>query len=786
MVVLSPLALGLIAVIAALWLAVAVAATIRGNRIAASAEGLIERANWLDRLIASAPAIPLSVAPDGSIELPPRLADWLGLTMNRLRLAALTDKDCGLAAEELEKLVTDVATAATTGATVSRVVHVIGSNRALKVEGRRTAEGAAATGTVVLWFTDATASEEALAALRDQVERLDDALDAMAAIIEAAPIPMWHRSPDLRLTLVNSAYVAAVEAKDAADAVARGLELVEPVGGVSAIAAAAAARKERKASTRVAAAIIGGERRRLRVADVPLGEAGVAGFAVDIEEVEQAHSALERFGQAQRDLLDRLSAGVAQFAADQSLVFSNQAFARMFALKPEWLHDRPEFDRVLERMRESDRLPESRDFPGWKAERRAWFIAASSEIEENWLLPGGIHLRVVAQPLPDGGLLLIFEDRTEQVALASARDTLLRVRTATFDNLFEAVAVFSADGRLHLWNSRFREVWDLDEALLDQHPRVDALVSAVASRLASPTRAERIRDLVRSATVERRHHSGRIAFADGRHLEFAAVPLPDGNALFTLLDITDSRRIEAALRERAEALEEADRVKTAFVANMSYELRTPLTSIGGFAEMMAGGYAGRLPRKAKDYVGSILEAVGRLATLVDDVLALASGEGPLSEEALAEISVAELARDAVAGFASAAETRGLDLETRIAKSAGKLRGDRLRLRQAVDHLLRNAVAYTPAGGRVLLDVAGGADEVTITVSDNGIGIAPEEKARVFDRFHRATLAPRDGDAALGLGLPLTRQFVEQHGGTVTLESAAGEGTTVTIRLPRRR
>ena len=84
---------------------------------------------------------------------------------------------------------------------------------------------------------------------------------------------------------------------------------------------------------------------------------------------------------------------------------------------------------------------------------------------------------------------------------------------------------------------------------------------------------------------------------DGRHFQFAAVPLPDGNALFTMVDVTDSTRIEAALRERGTALEEADRVKTDFVANMSYELRTPLTSIGGFAELLGGGYAGELSAK---------------------------------------------------------------------------------------------------------------------------------------------------------------------------------------------
>src|SRR3546814_6461745 len=94
----------------------------------------------------------------------------------------------------------------------------------------------------------------------------------------------------------------------------------------------------------------------------------------------------------------------------------------------------------------------------------------------------GTHLRVVAQPTPDGGLLLIAEDRTEQVQLAGARDTLLRVRTATFGNLFEAIAVFAPDGRLHLWNQRFRRLWGVDEAALAAHPRVDALMGGLADR----------------------------------------------------------------------------------------------------------------------------------------------------------------------------------------------------------------------------------------------------------------------------------------------------------------
>ncbi len=141
---------------------------------------------------------------------------------------------------------------------------------------------------------------------------------------------------------------------------------------------------------------------------------------------------------------------------------------------------------MIERMRDNHRLPETRDFPAWKDERRGWFSSPEEVVEEEWMLPNGDHLRVVAQPLPDGGLRLFLEDRTEQLRLASARDTLLRVRAATFDNLFEAISVFASDGRLYLWNRRFIDDWELDEEWLTEHPRVDELVPAMAKKLVNP------------------------------------------------------------------------------------------------------------------------------------------------------------------------------------------------------------------------------------------------------------------------------------------------------------
>jgi signal transduction histidine kinase len=773
----------IVLIIAGLWLAIAAALLVIAARRMRDAGALVGSARSLAALLEVAPARPLVVRANVSLDADVRLARELGLDRQPRSWDDLSGYDHGLVGDDVQMLREAVEGAALSGAPVQLQVRAAGSDRVFEVRGgpAPSSEGA---GAILLWLSDTSASEAERSKLALRIRQTESALDSLTQLIEAAPFPMWYRGPDLSLGLVNSAFVDAVEARDASDVIARSTELIDATGPDSARAAAEAALETGKPIAQMQPATVRGERRMMHIVNVPLPTGAVAGFAIDVQELEDSRAELARHMQSQRDLADRMTAGTIQFDADQAVSFFNQPFAVLTQLDPDWLAEHPEFDRVLERMREKNRLPEVRDFPVWKADRRAWFTSTQEVIEEDWILADGDHLRVVAQPLPDGGLRMFLEDRTEQVRLASARDTLLRVRAATFDNLFEAIGVFASDGRLYLWNRRFRDVWDIEEERLTEHPRVDELIPAMARKLVNPTAAAQIREMVRQTTNERQSSSGRISLTDGRHFEFAAVPLPDGNALFTMVDVTDSTRIQAALRERAEALEEADRVKTDFVANMSYELRTPLTSIGGFAEMLAGGYAGKLAPAASDYVDDILEAVSRLSKLIDDVLDLTQGDtrGVVLERE--RVDIAGLCRMALETVQPRAGEKNQKLEAEIAPGAGFAFADARRLRESIEHVLDNAVAYTDKRGRIRLEAGGDEANATIRISDNGVGIAKEDLPRVFNRFDRIDEAGVRGEAALGLGLPLTRQFIEAHGGSIELESKKGKGTTVTLTIPR--
>jgi signal transduction histidine kinase len=779
--ILNQTALMLIGLLVAAWTLAAGWAVLAARGRVKRAEQAQRLARRLSRMVDESPALPMLVRTDGRIEGPARLAGWFGLDAMPGYLSELDGGERGLPAHQLGQLIEHVRRAQKSAAPFRMVATPRGSARNLALRGHLADPQVSPGGAALVWVFDFSDSEAEMRKLRAQTEAAQADFAGLSGLIEAAPLPMWFRGTDGALRIVNSAYVAAVGGTSAEQVVADGIELIEPVDGLTATQVAQQARAKSLPIERIVSATIGGQRRALRVSDLPLGEDGIAGYAVDIEELEEQTRQFRRFREAQRDMLDLLSAGIVQFDARRALTFANQPFQRLFAIQSAWLLDSPPFERVLDRMRETGRVPEVRDFPLWRRERVQWFLASEAQ-EEAWHLGDGTHLRVVAQPMPDGGLLLIFEDRTEQLQLSATRDTLLRTRTATFDNLFESLAVFGPDGRLQLWNRRFAADWGLEDEFLDGHPRADVLLGRIGEKLKRPAQVATIGQVIQSATLERREKSGRVALADGRHLEFAGVPLPDGNGMLTVLDITDSQKAEAALRERNAALVEADAVKTRFIANMSYEFRTPLTSIGGFAELLQSGIAGELSEQGKDYVAAILSSVERLGQQIENVLDLSQSEAGTLPLAAEPVELFPLVTDVVKERADRITSGGLTLDVRGNKSIGKVTGDARRLRRALGQLLDNAIAATPSGGKILVHCERQKGKAMIVVSDSGKGMEPAALARALDGMRVSS----DGKALerrQGLGLPLARQLIEAHGGTLELMSEPGQGTAAIVTLP---
>ena len=784
---LSPLSLVLVALVLAAWAVGAAIIVLRANQSVKRAKSMRTSLKRMQALLDVAPALPLLVRVDGRIEAPDKLARMLGLAtlpryLSELAAPGGVSKAGGLAQAQVDLLWAKIQTTQKSATPFRMAINLPEAQRSLALYGTLADPQVSPGGAALVWVFDFTDSHAEMARLRSAAARATGDFAALVGLIEAAPMPMWFRGSDLSLQLVNQAYVDAVGALTAAEVVEGQIELLEPEDGKSPADVALGTLKSQDKSERIIAATIHGARRTLRVSDLPLGPEGVAGYAIDIEEQQQVAREFRAFRDAQRALLDQLSVGVALFDVDERLTFANRPFRRLFSLAEEAVDAHTPFQRFLAEARERGRTPEVRDFPEWRRERVAWF-GMQDTLEEAWPLPGGTHLRIVAQPMPDGGLVLLTEDRTESLALSAVRDTLLRTRTATLDSLFEALAIFAPDGSVQLWNRSFAGTWGLTPELLDLHPSADELLSAIGLNLVRPEEAGLIGAAVRAATLDRREKGGQVELADGRTLRFAGIPLPDGNGLLTVLDITASQKAEQALRERAEALEEADAVKARFLANMSYEFRTPLTTIGGFAELLKSGAATN-PEAAGEYVDAILSAVERLTEQVENVLDLSQSEAgllPIRKERLDVLDfLTTLVRERETAIIAA--ELSLDLKGRRGRI---IEADPRQLGRAIGNLIDNAVVGTPPGGRIVIEIRKAAEGtdwgMQMTIADNGRGMTSQELARAQGGVK--PISEGTPERRTGLGIPLARQLIAAHDGTLEIVSRKGAGTTATICLP---
>ena len=635
--------------------------------------------------------------------------------------------------------------------------------------------GRAIAGNAVMRIRDISGDRLQLVRLHETHARDAAALASLRKLLDASPNPAWTRNLDGALDWVNSAYIRAVEAKDGADAIERRLELLD--AGLRRDSDEARAREGQWATR--APVIVKGERRTFAVLEVAT-DTGASGIAQDLSELEALRSEMERHVGAYRGMLDQLSTAVAIFDRSKRLSFYNAAYRQIWSLDPAFLDGQPSDSEILDRLRAKRQLPEQADFRSWKSTVLAAYQAIEP-VETVWHLPDGRALRVVASPNPQGGVTYLFDDATQSFALASQLNALTRVQGETLDALKEGVAVFGADGRIKLINPAFAKLWRLDADQVAARPHIDDIARNVAEQIRDHSAWDSLRAEIVGLPDARRGLEARMERTDGLVLDCAALPLPDGATLVTFFDATASANVERALTERNEALVSAEKLRNDFVNHVSYELRTPLTNIIGFTQLLADGGAGPLNPKQLDYASYIKSSSAALLAIINDILDLASIDAGALELRPENVDVVEAMKAAAEGVQDRLADSHIDLRIVATDDVGHLWADGRRVRQALFNLLSNAIGFSSAGQTVTLAAMRRANEVVFKVSDRGRGIAPEALEKVFDRFESQTTGSRHRGP--GLGLSIVRALVELHGGRVMIDSALGEGTTVTCIFP---
>ena len=400
-----------------------------------------------------------------------------------------------------------------------------------------------------------------------------------------------------------------------------------------------------------------------------------------------------------------------------------------------------------------------------------------------WYLPDGRTLRAVINPNPQSGVTYLFDDVTALFHLESQFNAQTRVQRETLDNLKEGVAVFGTDGRLKLSNAAFAELWRLLPADIDDNPHIDRVAHLCATRSPDQEPWIALRAAIAGLHDRRTLLERRLACRDGTIVDCTAAPLPDGATLLTFTDTTASVNVERALTERNDALLATEKLRNDFVHHFSYELRSPLTNIIGFSQLLGGGTIGPLNPKQSEYVSYVMKSSAALHAIINDILDLATIDTGALELNLKRVDVLETIRAAAEGIQDRLAESSLRLQLVVLPEIGSFVADGKRVRQILFNLLSNAIGFSAPGQTVTLAALRRGEDIVFKVSDQGRGIPHDVIAHVFDRFHSNVIGSRH--RGVGLGLSIVKSFVELHGGRVLIDSSPGEGTTVTCIFPAR-
>jgi len=593
-----------------------------------------------------------------------------------------------------------------------------------------------------------------------------------AAFLDARTTPAWIAAADGSPVWVNRPWLKAVGAASLDEAAA---ERARFESSLDALVSEAANLSQPRETVRWVT--MEGRRRAFHIVATPLEGGGVGVWTDDVTEAEDLREAFKRQGEANDETLNHIADAVAIFSRAKRLTFYNTAFAELWSLEPAWLSERPTHSEVLDRLRQRRRLPETADYGRWKAAELGRYESLEAGADDLWSVPDGRTLRVVRQPHPLGGLLVLFSDITGEVKLKSQYNAQIQVQQATLDKLNDAVAVFGSDGRLRLHNEAFERFWNVTATDLDLAGDFEGVVELCVPRLHDLQFWRELKGRVADPDPgARAPMTGEVKTSDSRIVVYQSRPLPDGATLIAFTDVTDARRLESALAQRSAALADAERLKRDFVGNVSYELRTPLTTIIGYSELLERS-GENLSERGRAHAGAVRTAATQLARSIDDVLDMAQIDADEMALDLEDVRVADMLIEATGRWADDAQSGGVEIVIEHKADIGVIRGDAKRLGQILDHLIENAVRQTPAGGRVTVSARRALGEIQLQVADTGRGIPFHVQAHIFDRF----IGRERGGP--GLGLALVKALTELHGGWVALESEPGAGAAFTCHLP---
>lgn len=668
--------------------------------------------------------------------------------------------------------------------------------------------------TTLLWSSDISSTSAIIASLEAQLRLAESDLNQKNEMLDELPIPVWGRDSALKISYCNKKYAESV-GQVREKILMNNIPLIAGTLFGQGHSLAENARKCRRDQSIAQFAVINGARRKLMVTEKHTKRNTFVGFSQDITDEDEISVNFERMVKANYEVLENLSTAIAIFGENMRLVFFNTAYQKLMKLETVWLHAKPTYAEVLDECRNNRQMTEYADFQAYKKSEMSMFTSLTGPAQELVHLPNGKTLRRLVAPYPLGGLLFVFEDVTDSLALQRKNNTLLAVHKETIDHLHEGIMVYGSNNRLKILNNSLLKVWDIEERNIEElkGKHISEVLDELKDKIDFEGDWSEFKENAISSLTDRSPKTGRLMRKDDSVVLFSYTPLPDGAHMLSFIDITDTYMVEKAVMEKNLALKEAHQLRYEFVSAISTELKDPVTNLIGFTELLEHEYYGSLNQKQKEYCRYILDSSSQLYQLINSLLEMVLIDvGPAANLEMSNFVLKDTINEVVAVLEKRAQNKSVKIETHFQNPILRMNGDRKRIKQFLFNIMINAIQASPVNGIV--------DIRTVVEDDSSVKIiVKDERAERSDNdgyggifgsgegggneggggaIYRIGLKRRPSSSsandsvrthirrildAKGASMLLVRALIEQHGGTLSLSRDAQGCSYVICTLP---
>lgn len=632
--------------------------------------------------------------------------------------------------------------------------------------------------TIIFWCTDVTYISTLVSQLENKLFVYEEAADSLNEILNMLPIPVWKRDENLKISYCNKAYSKALNIPED-KIIKNNIPLIPGTLFGQGHSLAENARKSSRDQSISQYIIINGIKKKFDVHENHAARGALIGYGIDITSEDTLASNLDNIIASNYEVLENVSSAVAIFGKNMRLDFFNTAYQKLMKLEASWLHSKPTYAEILDERRNNRLLPELADYQEFKKTQLEMFNTLQAPIKDLMHLPNGKTLSVITAPYPLGGLLYVFEDVSDSLNLQRKNNTLLAVYKETIDHLHEGIAVYGSDNRLKIVNNSMMKSLGINDRTQQEMKgmHISEMLTYAKEKIDYGDDWDVFKVQAVSNLTDRKTKSGKTELKDGTVVMFSYIPLPDGAHMISYTDITDTCVVEKAIKEKDQAVREANRSRYEFVSSISVELREPINSVIGFSELLSREYYGKLNDKQREYCYYITSSANQLYQLTNNMLEMALVDVESVDLEVASFVVSDAISEVVETVRKSSQEKGVSLITDFENKSLEYEGDRKRIKQCLFSIMTNAVQISPINRQLSVRTVSDDSNLRIIIKDEGnIG----ETGR-YKRGSRSFLSRLSEYNTASMSM--VKSLLEMHGGDLSIKTDSNGCSSVICRLP---